>query len=276
MERKHFVIVVVAVSILSGGDVLPTIGYGQIIGREAGSVGAAIDFHRNQARQEAELRAWKNTKKLTIQKQIPAKPHQQDLDPEFLKDDSFGYLEWYEFHVLQVLSANEVLLNMQNPDVPIICLTDCETKGLVDDEKVRLAGPMEVCGSKSYSTVTGAKKTVRMIRFLTEDQLKARKAQHELEMKAKREAEERAEEARRKAAEEKLFRKWTSSDKKHSIEAKFLRYEKGLVYLEQRNGKVRTVKLTRLTKDDQQYCRELGKKQVKAQKQKKVEARNKR
>lgn len=70
------------------------------------------------------------------------------------------------------------------------------------------------------------------------------------------------------AAEDKLFRMWTSLDKNHSIEAKFLRYKKGIVYLEQRNGEVRTIKLTELTKGDQKHCRELGKEQAKAQKHK--------
>jgi hypothetical protein len=195
--------------------------------------------------------AWKTSTKLTVLDKVPEQPRDQGgcLDPQQLRDKSTGYLEYWQFEVMQVIGENDLLLAMKNPDVPPIWFTGYSTKGMADGDKVRLVGLVEINGTKPYNTVSGAMKTVRVVRLVGREKL----------TKIEEDAKEQAQ-LSRKAAEELLFRTWTSVSGKFSVEAKFVKFEKGRVHLEKRDGTLIDVSPSELSAADRDYYRDLMKK----------------
>ena len=222
--------------------------YGQVRAVEAGSAEAArlLEEHRRRAADAAE--DWRTSKKLTLMNKIPESPRGQGecLSPSDLQDDSFGYLEYWYTEVAQVIGASDVLLIVGNPRNPPIWLEGCSTKGLADGDKVRLVGLVHVKGTKSYTTVAGAQKTVRVVRLVTADDV------HRLEAEA--EDERLAAEAAAKAAS---FRTWTDATGDHRIVARFLDFKNGHVFLERKDDqKTIEVPSSRLSKEDQEWVRD--------------------
>ena len=205
-----------------------------------------------QARQRATEAAqrWRESKKLTVLKEIPKSPRDQGkcLSPSKLTNGSVGYLEYWQFHVLQVPGPNDVLLAMNNPDVPPIWLTGYSTKDLVDRDKVRLVGPVEIHGTKTYTTIAGAKKTVRLVNFVKRETV------------AKMEAETKAAAAKAKAEAEAAkwqmrwlasYHTWTDRTGKHSIEAIYDGYVgNGNIRLIRKDRKEIIVPLSKLKNSD--------------------------
>jgi hypothetical protein len=171
-----------------------------------------------------------------------------------------------------VIGPNDVILVMGNRDIPPLWLTGYVTKGLADGDDVHLLGPVEVSGTKSYSTVTGAKKTVRVIRFLDRARLEeieadvrklaAAKEKAIEESKAKMREAMAAEDARRRAVEEKQFRMWKSASGKFSVEAKFVTFSGGRVYLKKRDGSLINVSNLDLSQADIEYTEVLKTRKV--------------
>ena len=179
---------------------------------------------------------WRDSKKLTLLDEIPESSHGQSecLSPSDLKDGSVGYLDYWHTEVIQVLGQTDVLLMVANNRNPPVLLKDYPTKGLVDGEKVRLLGLVQVDGTKSYTTVDGGQKTVRVVCLVSREQL--------LKMQAE--------------AEAALFRTWTDTSGTHEIIAKFLDFRNGKVRLERKDDhKQIEIANSRLSKEDQRWVR---------------------
>lgn len=189
---------------------------------------------------EAEQR-WRESKKLTRLEKIPdvRKRQSECLSPTALADGSIGYLEYWQYHILQVVGPTDLILAIKNPDIPPLWLTNYPTEGLVDGDNVRLVGPVEVTGTKKYEALLGNQTTIRVIELVAPE----RAAEIEAELKAKAEAH--------------LYRVWTDSTGKHSIEAKFVEFKSNGVYLERRDNKeVINLPVSRLSPEDRQWIRE--------------------
>ena len=223
----------------------------QVPALEFGSAGAARAIAEHNRRMEEQAYAWKTSTKLTVLEKVPEQPRDQSgcLDPQQLRDKSIGYLEYWQFEVVQVIGENDLLLAMKNPDVPPIWFAGYSTKGLAVGDKVRLVGLVEVNGTKSYNAVSGAMKTVRIVRLVSREKL----------AKIEEDAKEQAE-LNTKAGEELLFRTWTSASGKLSVEAKFVKFEKGRVHLEKRDGALLDINPADLSATDRDHYRALMKK----------------
>ena len=195
---------------------------------------------------EAQIR-WRDSKKLSVSDEIPKTPRGQGecLSPNGLKEGDTGYLEYWQYEVTQVIGPTDLLISMSNPDVPSLWLSEYPTKDLVDADKVRVVGLIEAKGTKEFTTVLGAKRTVRVIRLLTPKQI------------------EEIEASKKRAEEEKLFRMWASADSNFTVDAKFVAFKDGRVHLEKRDGTVIEVPPFRLSREDQEYYRDLLKKNSK-------------
>lgn len=115
------------------------------------------------------------------------------------------------------------------------------TNGLVDDEYVRLIGYIKCTGTKSYTTVTGASRTVHSVRFLN--------AKETEEIEAANREQERI-------AYESQYRTWTDSTGAHTFKGKYLQYKASTVHIEGKDKKVRKVFMAKLSKSDQKWIRE--------------------
>lgn len=215
--------------------------YGQVRGIEAGSAEAAsaLAEYRNQLAEADE--AWRNSTKLSNLAVMPKKPRGQleCISVDELRADSVGYLEYWQFEVLQVVGPNDVLLTMRNTNPPLVWLSGHPTKDLVDGDNVRLVGPIEVDGTKKYTTVAGASKTVRVIRLISAEKIAE------------------VEKEKTRLADDKLFRTWTSTNGEFTIEAKFLDFRGGKLHLEKRDGKTIEVSPQQISKDDRDHYRDL-------------------
>ncbi|MDZ4656480.1 MAG: SHD1 domain-containing protein [Bythopirellula sp.] len=228
---------------------------------EAGSVEAHVQRVRaqNQAMEieiaaRERLEKWHTTKKLKLTQfdEDPIEPHrlQECLDPEKFIDGDVGSLDYFMFEVFDIVGPQEVFLILPESESPPICLKDCPTKGLVNEQLVVLIGLVEVKGTKSYIDTEGGSNTIRVVRFITAE----RKAAIDKQL-----ADQIA--AERDVAEELLYRIWTSSKGNHTIEAKFVKFEKGKVHLQKRDGSVIGLAPKKLSKEDRDFYRELIKMQ---------------
>lgn len=170
-----------------------------------------------------------------------------------LEDGQNGFIENTLLEVLDIVGPNEVFLLRPSGEGVPVCVVGASTTGLVDEQAVRVCGPIRVDGTKTYENTSGGMVTIRVIRMidasewdLIDKSLKAEIA------------------AERLAAEDALYRTWTSADGKHKTEAKFLKFEKGKVHLQNRAGKVIELSPNQLSAEDRRLYRELAK-QAKAE-----------
>ncbi len=241
--------IIVGAIILVGSSV----AHAQVRGVEAGSAEAAQQIYEYRERMAEADAAWTNSTKLSHLKKIPAGPvhHGDCLHVDQLKDKDVGFLEYWQFEVLQVVGPNDVLLAMNNIRMPPIWLTDYPTKGLADREQVRLVGLIEVDGTKKYTAVSGGQKTVRVVRLLSPEKMLAYEKQ------------------KREEEENKLFRIWTSANGEFEVDAKFLDFSDGKVQLEKRDGEKIAVSPSQISKEDVEYYRDVLKERREAEKRKK-------
>jgi hypothetical protein len=143
----------------------------QVNAVRAGSAEAARLLAENQRRAAAEADDWKLSKKLTILDSTPTtstavRGQHACMDPESLSVGTVGYLEYWQYNIAQVMGPNDLLLTIRNPKIPPVWLTGYSTKGLADGDLARILGLVEVTGTKTYETVAGSSKTVRVIQFI--------------------------------------------------------------------------------------------------------------
>ena len=151
--------------------------------------GSAAELHaiaEHQLRMAELEEAWRTSKKLTYLETLPKWPRAQSecLSLDRIENGSIGYLEYWQFNVLQVIGPSDLILTLKNPDMPPIWLTGYSTDGLVDGQRVRLVGLVETTGTKTYPTAAGTTKTVRVVRLVDRDRM----AQMEAKLEANRTA----------------------------------------------------------------------------------------
>jgi len=190
--------------------------------------------------------AWRNSKKITVEKDTPDEPRKQGQClqiPADLEEGAIGYLDYWQFTVLNIVDDKNMLivLGSKNP----IWLTDYPTANFADEDKVRISGPIIVEGTKEYETVVGGKKTVRVIR-LVDDAVKTQMAEEQ---------------------REKEFRYWKSADGKFSTNARLVDFADGMVILEKRDGKIIKVKPISLSREDQSSYRSILRDRITAERQ---------
>lgn len=184
---------------------------------------------------------WRSSKKITLLDTIPdSLPRQGDSIPlNALRDGLVGRLDYWQYEVLQIVGPNDLILFVNNPRIPAIWLTDYSTKDLVDGDQVRLVGPIEVSGTKSYETIDGIQKTVRVVKLVRPERL----AEIEAEIKRK--------------ADDLLMRTWTDKSGKHSFVGKFKDFKNNRVFLERKDDhKTIDVGMPELSTDDQKWIRD--------------------
>lgn len=163
-----------------------------------------------------------------------------------LIEGDIGYVDFYVFEVLQVIDTNRLLLvSVEAPDFPL-CLEGIDTKGFVDHQEIVLMSAVEVIPAMTYQTVAGSNKTISVLRLLTKNRIDELRKEQEIAKELALKAE---------------FRTWISSDGKHKVEARFLKFEKGKVHIENPSGKVVELAPNKLSKGDRAYYREFVKKQ---------------
>lgn len=159
-------------------------------------------------------------------------------DFETLSVGQFGNLQRWQFKVETVVDANNVLLRVGKHT---IWLEGFATDGLVDDQPVRVVDPVQFVKTKTYKTVSGSSRTVRMFKMPTLEEIR-------------KEADAQAELA--KQAEEAKFRTWKSKAGT-TVEAKFTGWKSNKVELETRVGKKILVDLSAFVDDDAEVLRKL-------------------
>lgn len=178
-----------------------------------------------------QLQTWRNSKKLTYSSAVSDMGEGQDkcMSPSDLSSGQFGYLDCWQYTVLQVVSKEDVLLQMGNAKIPPIWLTGFSTNDLVDGQNVRLLGLVEVMGTKTFDTAAGSQKTVRVVRLVEPDD-------EQIPPVVKP-------------------REWTSGDGKYKVEAILMFVANDSAVLEKLDGKRVTVPLKRLSAEDQEFIR---------------------
>lgn len=210
-----------------------------------------------RAEQNAQKRAlqdqtdFRQSAKITLLKPVPSEPRSGSVSMSDLVPDAECYIEDWQMQVLSVVNSNEMILD-GGADI-LVWLEGFPTANFVNDQKVRILGPIKVTGSKSYTDTEGAKVKVRTVRLLSLD---------EIAVIAKREADE---------AESKQYRKFTDSSGKHSFEGKFIEYKNSMVVLVRKdNQKTIEVKMSQLSKEDGEWLRaEMKSRKEKADSEKK-------
>jgi hypothetical protein len=152
---------------------------------------------------------------------------------------------------MKVVGPNDALLKLNDSSIPPIWLAEFSTKKLVVGDKVRLMGPVEISGTKSYM-IDNTQTSLRVVRLISQ------------EAAGKLAAEEKGkeEDALNRTltddthTEEALFRTWTDETGKHTFIGRFVEFKKGRVYLVRKDtGKTINVRLNRLSKEDKKWIR---------------------
>ena len=128
------------------------------------------------------------------------------------------------------------------------------TADFVDDDPVRVVGLVEVAGTKDYTTVVGANKTVRSIRLVSAERQKTIEDHMRIVVA---ERQKQFEEEKREQEEEKLYRVWTTAKSDYSTEAMFVAFKAGKVVIKKRDGSEITIDPSVLSRKDQTYYRNL-------------------
>ena len=178
---------------------------------------------------------WRESTKVTKLKTQPEKPRDSNTQISELVPGFECYLEDWQFNVVSVVSKTEMLLGSGQR---LLWLEDYPTGDFVDDQKVRIIGPVKVTGSKAYVNAAGAEVKVRSIRLLDENEIAI------------------MEKAAADAAEAKLYRKFTDSTGKHSFDGKFIEYKNSMVVILRRdNQKSVEIKMSQLSREDGDWLR---------------------
>jgi hypothetical protein len=168
--------------------------------------------------------------------------------------------------VLQVISSSELLVEIAvrpsrtryTPDKHTAWISNVSTNGLVDGDTVDI-GVGGVMGTKSYTTVLGANRTIIHIRaFNSVDWREVAKLQARRVVELKAEA---IAQAKAKAEDSKKpFRTWQDSSGQFSIEARFTSFAAGVLKITTDDSREIEVPLEKLSEADREYVNGLFRK----------------
>lgn len=236
-ETKTFFVRVVMV--ISAMMFLPCLVYSESVG------GMTRRIQRSAATLPdglSDAEDWEKSKKLSHFRTLPDSPvaRRFHTEPEDLKEGAWVYLERCRVKVISVADKKNLLIRVEKDF--LFWLKDYPTKGLVDGDRVHLLGPVVMDGTKTYRNALGGTNTVSVIRLFSQQDLKT--------------VEE---------GEKAPYRHWKNkTDTGEPLEVcKFIKYEKGKVSLQRKNGNALDVQMFLLSKEDQKYIRSLLRKQRK-------------
>ncbi len=149
------------------------------------------------------------------------------LDPSTLEQGQKGYLEYWQFHVLQVVDSKNVMIAMNNPKVPAIWIADYDTGHLVDGESVRVVGPVVVGETKTFPSQRGSSATVRVVRLTDKTTL------DNVELSE--------------------IRTWKLADSSGTIDGRYIKQAKGKVTLQSNDGELHEIEMKSFTKADRNW-----------------------
>lgn len=175
---------------------------------------------------------WSLSRKLTyfpelIPERVP--PPNSDQNPTNIPVGQIGDFAAWSFMVLQIVDDKNTILQLGRN---AYWLADFENESLADGDRINLVGPCKILESKTYTTVDGAKKTVRAFKLITPEEMQKQRL---ASLKDKFEVLEL------KSGEE--------------LNAFAISNEKGLISLVDFEGKTHEVKLTELTSKAQAKVR---------------------
>ncbi len=222
------------------------------VSQEVGSPEAAAVIAGGQRRAMEERAAWNVAKKITRTKDKITSPDESGKLPSYYQDKEVGDLSQWVTKVVSIIDANNCILTIAKDTV---WLSDFPTDGLGDGMSVRIIDPIKFDGTRSYQAVSGAKRTVRVLKILTLEEQKPLD-----EEKAKRIAEERQ----------------RQSDKLDDFELKdgtkvrgdFVSSEKGIVTIRDVDKKELTIKITEMSPTATAKVRKLLKQKTSSRKAK--------
>lgn len=188
----------------------------------------------------SDIADWNVAKKLS-NRRIPDNlmpPGAPTGDFETMAIGQSGMLDFWRFKVESIVDAKNMILRVGKHT---IWLEGYLTDGLVSDQDVRIVDVVQFTKTRSYETVSGASRTVRVFKMQTEEEIK-------------KQEEEEAEKAKRR--EEALYRTWHSKAGTEVV-AKFLSWKNGKIELQIKDGKKILVAIDAFTDDDATELRKL-------------------
>jgi hypothetical protein len=222
----------------------------QQVGSAAGYA-AIAGAQRAAMEQEAEWNAAKKLSVLPLPVGLKPSNGSDGLDIDKLSEGQVEKMDYWDFRVLSIVDDKNLLLQLGTSRT--FWLEGFPTKDLVDNQSVRLIGPIEIRGTKEYTTAIGGLRTVRVLRFVSEDRVR----NWEKEEADRKGAEEQAK-------EEAMYQTWHSKAGTQVV-AKFIDWRSGKVELLTKDGRKLSVPVSALTDDDAEKARELNR-QMRAKK----------
>lgn len=194
----------------------------------------SADQFRAQMEHTAE---WNAAKKLTVGLGDASQPPTNQGDnPDNLDDGQVGNLSYWAFSIASVVDDENAILRLGNDNY---WLAGFPTRGLADEQSVRLIGPLKCVGNKQYKTVLGATKTVKAFQFVTREDI------------------EKQERADAEAEEAKYWATWHSKAGT-TIHAKFVEWKSGKIKLQTKDNRTLIVDVSAFTDEDAEKLRSLN------------------
>lgn len=221
--------------------------------QQKGSVEAARRGRINEENARQVQERYVNATKISVIKDIPKEARHGIQNMNAL--NAIGVLiEDWELAVVSVVDDDEMIVG--GFDDRLLWLEGYPTKEFVDDQQVRVIGPIKVTGTKTYTNVEGSSVKVKTVKLLPLEEVA------ELDRIAK------------EAEEAKLYRTFTDLTGKYNFEGKFIEYKNSMaVILRKDNQKIVEVKLAQLSRKDGDWVRaELKARKEKAEAERKAKS----
>jgi hypothetical protein len=207
---------------------------------------AAMSLRNSAARAGARAtNQWRDARKLyaivRYKQQPSAHPPRQCLPLEKLQVGQTGLIDCWSFRVLKVASASSVFLISEKG---VIQLNRFDTRGLRNEEPVRLLGPIRVDGKSPVRDTNGTRRTALVVHFVTDTELANRSPTSSRPSKTNQ------------TAEEERFQTWHSNAGTEVV-AKFVGFSTGKVELLTKDGRSLKLPLSVFTDSDAAELRKL-------------------
>lgn len=213
---------------------------------------AALSIRNSAARAgDRATNQWRDARKLyaivRYKQQTSAHPPEQCLPLPKLRVGQTGLIDCWSFRVLRVASESSVFLVS---DRGVIQLNRFDTRGLRNEEPVRLLGPIRVDGKSPVRAPNGTRQTALVVHFLTLAELAKRSPT------SSRPSETNQTNQTDKTDKEDHYQTWHSNAGTEVV-AKFVGFSKGKVELLTKDGRSLKLALSVFTDSDAAALRKL-------------------
>jgi SLA1 homology domain 1, SHD1 len=166
-------------------------------------------------------------KTLGVTKQsLPDHSQSQCLDLKRLAEGQTGFVDYWQFEVMQIASPTEMVLKLPGQNIVPVLLANYPVADCSVGDRAKLVGQVQVIGTRPFA-ITGNK--IFVIQFRSDEQA---------------------------GSGDKPLRTWTDSTGKYKFEASFVELKSGVAKLQGQDGKVKEVPLTKLSPLDQTWVRD--------------------